>query len=243
MKIGIITDIHSNIEALNVTLKRFKKEKVDKIICCGDIVGIGINPEETVQALIKLKDILISVRGNHEKYLLEGLPKTVHDDNRGMSEEEINNHKWNQSKLSKESKEFLKEMKYTRIIKLAGKTIYITHYSTKEDGSYKKINKTPNIEESKEMFNNIDADIYLYGHTHTYSVNNDNNKWYINTGSLGCPNESNIAQSGIIDINNDKITFKRVTEEYNVEEIVEEIKKIKFPFYKKILQIFYGTKI
>lgn len=48
MKIGIITDIHSNIQALNTILNEFERIRVDKIICCGDIIGIGINPEETV---------------------------------------------------------------------------------------------------------------------------------------------------------------------------------------------------
>lgn len=46
MKLGIITDIHSNIIALNEVLKEFEKIKIDKIICCGDIIGIGPNPEE-----------------------------------------------------------------------------------------------------------------------------------------------------------------------------------------------------
>ena len=55
MKIGIITDIHSNIKALNAVLDEFDKTKVDKIISCGDIIGIGPNPEETVQALISKK--------------------------------------------------------------------------------------------------------------------------------------------------------------------------------------------
>ena len=52
MKLGIITDIHSNIIALNEVLKEFKKIKIDKIICCGDIIGIGPSPEEVVQALM-----------------------------------------------------------------------------------------------------------------------------------------------------------------------------------------------
>ena len=68
MKLGIITDIHSNIIALNEVLKQFEKIKIDKIICCGDIIGIGPSPEEVVQALIQVSDKLIAVRGNHEKY-------------------------------------------------------------------------------------------------------------------------------------------------------------------------------
>lgn len=38
MKIGIISDIHGNIDALNNVLKMLEKEKVDKIICLGDFI-------------------------------------------------------------------------------------------------------------------------------------------------------------------------------------------------------------
>lgn len=40
MRLGIITDVHSNIIALNAVLNEFKKIKVDKIICCGDMSNI-----------------------------------------------------------------------------------------------------------------------------------------------------------------------------------------------------------
>ena len=85
MKLGIITDIHSNIIALNEVLSVFEKMKIDKIICCGDIIGIGPSPEEVIQALMKISDKLIMVRGNHEKYRLDGLPLNVHDNKRNMS--------------------------------------------------------------------------------------------------------------------------------------------------------------
>ena len=39
MKIGIISDIHGNIDALNAVLKEMKKENIDKIICLGDFIG------------------------------------------------------------------------------------------------------------------------------------------------------------------------------------------------------------
>ncbi len=240
MKIGIITDIHSNIQALNAVLNEFDKIKVKKIICCGDIIGIGINPEETVQTLIEKKDMLIAVRGNHEQYLLKGLPKEVHDDKRKISNDEIENHKWSHSKLSEQSKYFLNELEISKNIEIEGKKFYIVHYPIKEDGTYKKHIKNPNILENKEMFKEIDADIYLFGHTHTLSVNNEGNKWYINTGSLGCPMDSNTAKAGVLEINDGRVEFKSINVKYNVKEVIEEIKKIKFPFYKKILKIFYG---
>ncbi|WP_243186686.1 metallophosphoesterase family protein [Clostridium intestinale] len=51
MKIGIITDVHNNVIALNSMLKLFEKNECDEIIYCGDIIGIGPFPEETVQGI------------------------------------------------------------------------------------------------------------------------------------------------------------------------------------------------
>lgn len=242
MKIGIITDIHSNIKALNAVLDEFDKTKVDKIISCGDIIGIGPNPEETVQALISKKNILISVRGNHEQYLINGLPKEVHDNKRKMSDDEIKNHRWNQNQLSNESKEFIKKLKVSNIVQVENKKIYIVHYPIDEKFKYKKFMKFPNIKENENMFQDIDADIFLYGHTHTTCINNRKDKWYINCGSLGCPMKSNIANAGILTISGNEINYKQLNVEYDVNEVIEEIEKVKFPFYKEILKIFYGKE-
>ena len=242
MKVGIITDVHGNIIALNAVLNEFEKIEVDKIICCGDIIGIGPNPEETVQELMKNEDKLIAVIGNHEQYLLKGLPKNVHDDKRTMSLEEIDNHEWTHSKLSENSKKFISQFKISNIIEIEDKKIYIVHYPSDEKGIYKKHIKNPTIKQNEEMFSGIDADIFIYGHTHTTSINNKNNKWYINLGSLGCPVKSNIANAGILEINKNEVYYKQLKIEYNVNEVIQEIERLKFPFYKGILKIFYGKE-
>ena len=243
MKIGIITDIHSNIQALNAVLKEFDKIKVDKIICCGDMIGIGINPEEVMQTLIKRQEMIIFVTGNHERYLLKGFPRKVHDSKRIISKEEVENHKWNHSLLSKESIDFLKKIERTAEIEIEGKKIYIIHYPLNSDGTFQKHIKNPTIEENKEMFKEIDADIYLYGHTHTYTFNTDSNKMYINTGALGCPLDENFARAGLLEINKGEIHFEEIKVKYDVKSLIEEIKKIAFPGYKPTLNIFYGQKI
>ena len=242
MKIGVISDIHSNIVAVNKILNEFEKIKVDKIICCGDIIGIGANPEETVKTLMQKKDILIAVRGNHEQYLLKGLPKNVHDDKRAMSLEEIDNHEWTHSKLSENSKNFISLFKISNIIEIEDKKIYIVHYPCDEKGIYKSHIKKPTIKQNEEMFSKIDANIFIYGHTHTTSINNKDNKWYINPGSLGCPVKSNIANAGILEINKNDIHYEQLKIEYNVNEVIQEIERLKFPFYKGILKMFYGKE-
>ncbi len=41
MKIGVISDIHGNINALEAVLEDLKNKKVEKIICLGDIIARG----------------------------------------------------------------------------------------------------------------------------------------------------------------------------------------------------------
>lgn len=187
MKLGIISDIHSNTIALKTVIKEFEKMNIDKIICCGDIIGIGSQPEETVQQLIKLKDKLIAVRGNHEQYLINGLPKNVHDDKRKMSLEEIQNHEWNHSQLSNSSIQFLKDLPMTENIIVDNFNIFVTHYPMYSNGEYKKHLKNPTCDEVKELFKDVKSNIFLYGHTHTSNVIAFENTCYINPGSVRLP--------------------------------------------------------
>lgn len=225
MKLGIITDIHSNIVALKAVLSEFKKENVDKIICCGDMIGIGPKPEETLQLLLKYKGKIVFVKGNHETYLLDGLPEVVHGNRRKMDLEEIKNHEWTKQQVSKSTKKFLKELPIYINIEIEGKKVFIIHYPLDKNGEYKKHIKNAKIEENQELFEGIEADIYVYGHTHATSVNTNKNKWYINPGSLGCPNGNNAANAGVLIIEKDKIDYEQLYVKYDVEEVKKSIKK------------------
>ena len=68
MKIGIISDIHNNLEALKVVLNKFNEFKCEMVICAGDIIGLGPNPEEVVELIINQSNFY-SVKGNHDRYL------------------------------------------------------------------------------------------------------------------------------------------------------------------------------
>jgi len=66
MKYGIISDIHGNLEALNVVLDYLRQvEKINRFICCGDIVGYGARPNECTEIIHKLENCS-TVAGNHD---------------------------------------------------------------------------------------------------------------------------------------------------------------------------------
>ena len=118
MQLGVITDIHNNLTALKVVIEKLQQSGCDKIVCCGDIIGIGPYPEETVQYLMQIPN-LIAVRGNHEKYLLNEMP-TEYPNEEHMGYEEMKHHKWEHGLLSKESVAFLRNLPYQLSFKCEG---------------------------------------------------------------------------------------------------------------------------
>jgi predicted phosphodiesterase len=61
---ALISDIHSNLEALQAVLKDIDSQKVTEIYCLGDIVGYGPNPRECVDLVMKCQMVLL---GNHDQ--------------------------------------------------------------------------------------------------------------------------------------------------------------------------------
>jgi diadenosine tetraphosphatase ApaH/serine/threonine PP2A family protein phosphatase len=61
---AIISDIHSNFEALQAVLKDIEGHPVTEIYCLGDVVGYGPNPRECVDLVMKCKMVLL---GNHDQ--------------------------------------------------------------------------------------------------------------------------------------------------------------------------------
>ncbi len=64
MRTAVISDIHSNLEALNAVLEHIDQQGVDKIICLGDILGYGPNPKECAQLVAERCEW--SLMGNHD---------------------------------------------------------------------------------------------------------------------------------------------------------------------------------
>lgn len=64
MKLAIISDIHSNLEALEAALHDIKTQNVSAIYCTGDLVGYGPNPNEVIDLL--MRNNVKCLMGNHD---------------------------------------------------------------------------------------------------------------------------------------------------------------------------------
>ena len=68
-RLAVISDVHADLHALRDALTQIDRLGCDQIVCCGDLVDYGKDPEETV-ALIREREIPC-IRGNHERWALE----------------------------------------------------------------------------------------------------------------------------------------------------------------------------
>ena len=68
-RIAVISDIHSNLEALEAVLADIQKQGISEIWCLGDIVGYGPDPVACLDIVIGLKEkgtLTAIVQGNHD---------------------------------------------------------------------------------------------------------------------------------------------------------------------------------
>ena len=64
MKVAVLADIHANLEALEAVLIAAENERVDRILCLGDIIGYGPDP---LGCIYRLKEVEAQiVLGNHD---------------------------------------------------------------------------------------------------------------------------------------------------------------------------------
>ena len=80
---GVIGDAHAEDERLATALSVLCDEDVDLIVCTGDVVDGTGSPDRTVQ-LLRDADV-VTVRGNHDRWLLENKARHVPDAHRAES--------------------------------------------------------------------------------------------------------------------------------------------------------------
>ncbi|MGD8563871.1 MAG: metallophosphoesterase family protein [Desulfarculaceae bacterium] len=69
MRLAVISDIHGNLEACQEVLTDIGRAGADSVVCLGDNVGYGPNPEEVME-IIRARRIPC-VLGNHELALVQ----------------------------------------------------------------------------------------------------------------------------------------------------------------------------
>src|SRR4051812_9155739 len=70
-RIGVISDVHANVRALDAVLRDARRQQLDTIVSLGDLVGYCASPRETLAAI--RREGIDSVHGNHDLMAIDRL--------------------------------------------------------------------------------------------------------------------------------------------------------------------------
>lgn len=190
MRFAILSDIHSNLEALEAVLADAKTQGCTHFVCLGDIVGYNANPKECLKIIQDLGCPV--VKGNHDEQV--SIVSSTEGFNE-LAEEAID---WTRAQLSTDDKAWLADLRLTRQVR----DFTIVHATLDTPGQWGYV------------FNDLDAiasftyqhtSLCFFGHTHwpTAFVREDNvrritvgqivlsagKRYFINPGSIGQPRD------------------------------------------------------
>jgi putative phosphoesterase len=175
VRVAFISDVHSNLEALEAVLDEAGKARV---YCCGDIVGYGASPNEVVRVL---RDVgATCVIGNHDQASLEG---DVGEFNPRAAMAAT----WTSQHLTDESRAFLGSLPREVATEIGGKRVYMVHGSP-DDPMWEYVRPSTHSDLFDYYLQKVNADVLALGHTHmAFQWRSDTGGVVFNPGSVGQP--------------------------------------------------------
>jgi diadenosine tetraphosphatase ApaH/serine/threonine PP2A family protein phosphatase len=194
LKIGIFSDIHSNLEALETALAFLQAEGVNEYLCLGDIVGYGASPEECINRIRELPGV--AVAGNHDYGAVDKTPIESFND---AAQQAI---RWTRHAISANSKRYLESLPLAEV----RHGLRLVHSAPSSPGDWDYIMTQSDITYELETFS---ESVCLVGHSHTpfvaskhnaraqpqtiheleFTLPNHASKFLINAGSIGQPRD------------------------------------------------------
>lgn len=181
MRIAALSDIHSNVYALEAVLADIRKRRVDIIVNLGDILYGPIAPRETYDLLMAHSRI-ITIRGNQDRQIYQATEKEI-TSNPTMA--------FIIDELGTEPLKWMSQLPFSHQLNDA---VFLCHGSPDNDLVYLLENiengyaQLRNDEEIVKLLNSQQSDVILCGHTHTpRAVYTSTRQLIVNPGSVGLP--------------------------------------------------------
>jgi putative phosphoesterase len=171
-RVAFISDLHANLVALDAVLAELDTLEVDEIICLGDIVELGPQPQAVVDRL--QARAIRCVRGNHD-------PLDEHPAHPVLAEVEA----WTRAKLDPATLAALSTLPEQLTLDLDGTRVLCVHGSPNSFND-QVLATTPS--DTLLAWNEPQTfDVMVCGHTHVQLVRRIDARVFVNVGSLGMP--------------------------------------------------------
>ncbi len=234
MKVALIGDVHANLPALEAVLAHIHEQGVEAIWNVGDFVGYGAFPNKVVHRL--REENVLSIAGNYDLKVLQFRKKK----DKWRKKKQRGKYlafKWAYDSLSKKNRKYLRFLCQEIRMKVKGKRILLTHGSPASNEEH----LTPDTPEKRlrKLAQMAKADVIICGHSHQPFARQVDGVWFINTGSVGRPDDGDPrACYAILQISSEQIQVRHYRIEYDVEKAVAAIREHELPeaFAQMILQ-------
>lgn len=238
VKIGIVNDVHGNLEALTAVLRVLEERGCGEVIGTGDILTIGPDSIECLR-LLRQREGFSMVSGNHERCFFGAFgppyPPT-------MAVNEAAHHQWVYDQLDDEDKRWLRALppRIERKLPAGGEEALVAfvHYPMAADGSFLP-NFEPSAETLDEAFGDDPARWVFYGHDHRPS-DFIGRRRYVNLGPMGCPGGSSAAPAGILTAGENGLRLEKLAVPYDKAVPLRHLEEKQIPDRREVRDWFYG---
>jgi predicted phosphodiesterase len=231
MRVAVISDIHSNLHALEAVLTDIDAEAPDEIWCLGDVVGYGPKPNECAD-IVRERAAVVLV-GNHD---LAAVGKLDTSDFGPLASESAH---WTEGRLGEEQAAWLRSLEPAATH--AGLELF---HGSARDPVWEYVLSEEVALENLQL---TSAPIVLVGHSHLAlalswdgerlngglarggtQLETSGARWLINPGSVGQPRDSDARAAWLlIDIDAGRAAFRRVP--YPIEQTQTEMREAGLP--------------
>ncbi|SEP02932.1 Predicted phosphodiesterase [Halorientalis persicus] len=212
MQVGLISDIHANLPALEAVLDDMPP--VDDIICAGDIVGYNPWPRECLERVRTVSSLI--VQGNHDRNV-ETPHRYEHND---MAHAEL---EFAQQELSDSQRKWLSDL--PERTEFAGDTYRLVHSHPDPNrlSSYVRPAQFPKMRPYLDDHVGI-----VLGHTHIQHKATIDGRLIVNPGSVGQPRDGDErAAYATLDTAADEVELRRV--EYDINRVISRVEECGLP--------------
>lgn len=178
MRLAILADIHSNMIALEKVLQAIHRERVDQIVCLGDVVNIGARPREVISRLQDLN--CLTIMGNHDEWML----KPDYHSRKDTIDEVVDIYHWTAEQLTPADLTYIHSFQTTAYLQFGPQEDVLFFHGSPRSNKDLILAETPD-HVLDTMFNGCRASLLVGGHSHIQLMRYYRGMRLINPGSVG----------------------------------------------------------
>lgn len=238
MRIVVVSDIHGNLEALDAVLSDAARNGYDHLVCLGDVVGYGADPQACAD---KIREVVskdepgrgMIVRGNHDDAASGGGDEYFNPNARMAV-------RWTREQLDAETIDWLAQLPMTLVFQ----ELFLVHSSPYRPRDWDYVTTR---EDALMAFKSFGQQIALIGHSHVpfhvsigrdlaglelhageHLALDDSRRYLSNVGSVGQPRDGDPRASYVI-VDSGIRCIERIRVAYPIDTAAGKIREAGLP--------------